>query len=502
MITYLVNFTLCSALLLLTYRLLLKNKTTYTFNRVYLILSVLFSLTVSLITIRPPEALPGTTGAAQQQLQLLPGNITGIQTLMYAKPASNKVIPHPDINYPLYGLFIIYGIVTFLLLYRFARNLNTIRLSVLNNESIAYKNTRLILVTESLTPHTFLNFIFLNKRDYNNQLIEADVLMHELAHARQRHSADVIFIELVQAFCWFNPFIMLYRKAIQLNHEFIADEAVLNNNHNIVNYQHLLLSQLGYAKSLNITSQFNYSVTKNRLIMMTKTTSSTTAMFTRLAIIPVIAIAFMLFCTKTEARQEPATSKPDTKRTPPNAEQAVTKTSKKKLPPIFLSKDYPHTKEGVPDALLKEYNDIANKYEDGAKKLMRHPEKISQADRERMEAIFKQMSYDQQCDQSIGFSYPGPPLSPKQPTQAELDIWKNPKKCGVWIDGKKVKNEDLDNYKPSDFDQAMVSKLTKNAINYKNYRYQIDLMTIAYYKKYVKEAKENRYHSGMYYNAR
>jgi bla regulator protein BlaR1 len=62
MITYLVNFTLCSALLLLAYHLLLKNKTTYTFNRVYLLSSVLFSLTVSLITIRQPAALPVTLG--------------------------------------------------------------------------------------------------------------------------------------------------------------------------------------------------------------------------------------------------------------------------------------------------------------------------------------------------------------------------------------------------------------------------------------------------------
>jgi bla regulator protein BlaR1 len=501
MITYLVNFTLCSALLLLAYHLLLKNKTTYTFNRVYLLSSVLFSLTVSLITIRQPAALPVTTGSAQQQLQLLPDNFAGLQTLMYAKPATNAAMPHTDINYPLYNLFIIYGIVTLLLLCRFAQNLNTIRLSVLNNESIAYKNARLILVNESLTPHTFLNFIFLNKGDYDNQLIEADVLMHELAHARQRHSADVIFIELVQAFCWFNPFIMLYGKAIQLNHEFIADEAVLNNNHDIVNYQHLLLSKLGYAKSLNITSQFNYSVTKKRLIMMTKTTSATTAMFTRLAIIPVIGIAFVLFCTKTEAQQEPTANKKEVKpKTADHIEKSAKTKSKKMIPRISFN-DYPHTEDGVPEALLKEYTDITARYEEGEDRLIKHPDKITTEDKARLEDIFKQMSVAQQQQQSLGFYHMGPPLSPKQPTQKQLHDWQNPKLCGVWIDGKKVKNSDLANYQPTDFGQTLVSNLTKNAINYKYYHYQVDLMTADYYKNYRKDAIANKGKSYMYFRS-
>ncbi|ASU34448.1 M56 family metallopeptidase [Mucilaginibacter xinganensis] len=495
MITYLLNFVFCSALLLLAYHLLLKNKTIYTFNRFYLLVSITFSLSVPLIAVnKAATPLP----LFPRERQLLPEIITPTEAPSSAPDISSGINIKPGVNKLLFGLIAVYSAITLLLLYRFARNLNSIRVSVKHHGHINYKDSRLILVDEKLTPHTFLNYVFLNKDDYNNRQIEDDVLKHELTHARQRHSADVIFIELVQAFCWFNPFIILYRKAIQLNHEFIADEAVLNNNRNIANYQQLLLSKLGYFKSQNITSQFNYSITKKRLIMMTKTTSATTSIFARLAIIPIMAIAFFLFCTKTEAQQEPAVAKSP----PQKTAQAVTKTSKKKLPPIFLSKDYPHTAEGVTDALLKEYSDIAGKYEESSERLMRHPEKISQADKDKMEAIFKKMSYKQQCDQSIGFTYNGPPLPPKQPTQAQLDIWKNPKTCGIWIDGKKVKNNELDNYKPADFDQAIVSRLTKNAINYKNYRYQIDLMTIAFYKKYLKEAHDNRYRSGMYYSMR
>jgi len=499
MITYLVNFTLCSALLLLTYRLLLKNKTTYTFNRAYLLFSILFSVTVSFIVVKR-SVMPLEVIRPVQQ-QLLPDNITGQQNLNYANSTVNTATAHSDINYTLYGFITIYGLVTLLLLYRFLRNLNTIRLSILHNEKIDYKDARLVLVNERLTPHTFLNFIFLNKRDYDNQLIEDDVLIHELAHARQRHSADVIFIELIQVFCWFNPFIILYRKAIQLNHEFIADEAVLTNYHNVVNYQHLLLSQMGYTKSLNITSQFNYSVTKQRLIMMTKTTSATTAMFTRLAVIPVMAIAFILFCTKTEAQQEPAANKQEVKPKKADNTPKSAKTKADTMIPRVAFNDYPHTKDGVPETLLKEYTDITARYEDGKDRLIKQPDKITAEDKARLEEIFKQMSVAQQQQQSVGFYYLGPPLPPSQPTKKQLHDWQNPKLCGVWVDGKKVKNSDLANYEPADFGQTLISNLTKSAINYKYYHYQINLMTAEYYKNYRNDAIANMHKSYMYHRS-
>ncbi|MDB5089621.1 MAG: hypothetical protein JWR09_3615 [Mucilaginibacter sp.] len=501
MITYLVNFTLCSALLLLAYHLLLVNKTMYTFNRVYLLLSILFSLTVPFIVVKHTIASLPSIQPVQEQLQLLPGSVIQKAIPAHIAPAIHTIADHKDINYTLYSLIAVYSIVALLFLFRFVRNLNTIRLSKLYNESIAYKNARLILVDERLTPHTFLNCIFINKHDYTNQQIEADVLLHELTHASQRHSADVIFIELVQAFCWFNPFIMLYRKAIQLNHEFIADEAVINNNHNVANYQHLLLSKLGYVKSLNITSQFNYSVTKKRLIMMSKTTSAAAALFARLAIIPVMAIAFVLFCTKTEALQEPAASKQEAKIKPVEKTQPAAKVKLKFKAPKSPWNNFPYTKAGVSDDLLKEYIVITKKYVDTTKRPYIKYEPLSQPDRERMITIFKQMSLEQQGQQIFGFNYPSPPFEKDRPTQKQLDMWKNPAEFGVWIDGKKAKNSDLENYKNQDFDHFFVSRLLKAARAHVKYHYQIDLMTVAYYKKYRKDELDKKYKVYMYVRA-
>lgn len=495
MITYLINFTLCSAMLLMAYHLLLKNKTTYTFNRFYLLASLAFSLVTPFIVVeRVPQVIPAIQPVTEK-LQFLPANSVQTQIPVYANvPVVNAVTHH--INYLLYCIIAVYGIVCLLLLYRFARNLIAISLSVWRNTQIDYWGTRLVLVNEKLTPHTFLNYIFLNKDEYTGKQIEDSVLKHELAHARQRHSADVIFIELLQIFCWFNPFIPLYRKAVQLNHEFIADAAVLAGNNSITDYQQLLFSKLSYDKSLTITSQFNYSVTKKRLIMMTKTTSAAAAMLARLATIPVLAIAFILFCTKTEALQTPPATRPAAKDKLIDTAAPASKV-RTKIPPRLRFSDYPYTKDGVSEEKLKEYISITAKYEEGADRSIKHPDKITEEDREKMEPIFRQMSASQQDQQTITFYYLPPPPPPSRPTQKQLDKWKDPKYCGVWINEKKTNNADLANYKPEDFGNVFVSRLTKYAINRKYYPYQVDLMTVDAYKKYRADAIANKHKPKM-----
>lgn len=485
MINYLLNFILCSALLLLAYHLLLKSKTTYIFNRFYLLLAVVFSLTVPFIVITraviPAEPINTVQELTQSKPDYFiqnPGNIAApIHTAGH----------QPAINYTPYIIIGLYIIITLLLLYRFAKNLNTIRRSILNNESVGYKTARLILMDEKLTPHTFLNSIFINKDEYHSNQIEADVLKHELTHARQRHSADVIFIELVQAICWFNPFIILYRNAIQLNHEFIADAAVLGSNTDIQRYQYLLLGKINNIQSLSITSQFNYSVTKKRLIMMSKTTSAATAMLARLAVIPVMAIAFILFCTKTDAQQQPAADKPAAK--PKTSEKVQAALKPKGKTPQVIVPDYPSTKEGASEEALNKYAAIVDKYDNAKVRFTKR--RVAPADYDSLVTIYKQMSREQQEKQVLRFIYYKRPLSASPPKQEDYDSWKDADMYGIYINEKHVDNAELGKYKASDFKLSFVSRLLKAARVYKKYKYQVDLMTIDYFNKRNKETMEN-----------
>ncbi len=52
-------------------------------------------------------------------------------------------------------------------------------------------------------------------------------MLHEEAHASQKHSLDILFVELLQIIFWFNPLFYFIKRSIKLNHEFLADRAVL-----------------------------------------------------------------------------------------------------------------------------------------------------------------------------------------------------------------------------------------------------------------------------------
>ena len=76
------------------------------------------------------------------------------------------------------------------------------------------------------------------------------------------------------------------------------------------------------------------------------------------------------------------------------------------------------------------------------------------------------------------------------PSQSQLDEWLDSDKYGVWIDVKRVSNEELRNYKPSYFGEYFVSKLHKNATNYGKHYYQVNLTSRdsfeAYRAMYIK----------------
>lgn len=102
----------------------------------------------------------------------------------------------------------------------------------------------------------------------------------------------------------------------------------------------------------------------------------------------------------------------------------------------------------------------------------------------------KEMS-DEEIDRYV-MPVPPPPTNTR-PTQAQLEDFKNAKKYGLWIDGKRAKNSVLNNYKASDFADYQVSRLAKNATHYGRYTYQLHLDTPAYFEAWAKEFIKEHY---------
>lgn len=520
MTAYLLKFILCSGLLLVIYRAFLGSEKLYRFNRFYLLLSLAFSLIVPAITIHLPytkipvwdEFFAGETAENthravvetaspfslenQAQPRVTDQNINvkdndiaqqPINQVTYSQAMGSSTqekitpAPKPGHNYFPEILLSLYGAGVLLLLIRFVRNGYSIARLINESTVVSFQDTKLVLVTNDVTPHSFLKYIFLYKDAYYNKTIEPEIICHEQTHVRQRHSLDVIGVELLQVVCWFNPFIPLYRKAIQINHEFLADEAVIANYNDTPAYQYLLLAKASQNGGLSLTSQFNYLVTKKRLIMMTKNTTAAIALYKRLALVPVLAIALFLFSQKIMGQ---------------NASKAKPVNKPKVAPKVTVKSQFntaiEAAKQDAPQSLLDEYSTIVARYHIPYKQVekINYTPVFSAVDKERLTTLYKQMSPNQQQHQYIRLVsiFPPPVL---RYTQKNFVKWQNDADYIVYIDDKQANKPDLTKYKIADFSNVYFKREHTPSTKH-SWHWKVTLMTPAYYKAYLAKSITQR----------
>ena len=222
--------------------------------------------------------------------------------------------------------------------------------------------------------------------------------------------------------------------------------------------------------------------------MLTKTTSRSAAVCRQIAAVAFIAIATFLVSKKSMA-QNSTVKTPETKEKNQRTKTPESDTSR------FLLFGTPigFTKEGATQQMVDEYKTLVDKYletkPNGHKAITRA---LDPADRERMVAIYKQMSREQQGHEMVSFQKPIPPLKKSIPTQKQIDAFKNPKAFGVWLNDKKINNKVLDNYVNTDFSWVSVSNLYGAAKRNVSYNQQVGLMTNKYYQDYYDEAMSHR----------
>jgi hypothetical protein len=289
MIAYLIKSGLCLALLLAFYHWVLEREKMHQFNRFYLLGSILFSFIVPFaviyVEVAPDVVKETTVWLLQENQSALAEGVSMETTLDWTQ-----------------YLFIGYAFVSLLMLIRFIKSLGDILLKIKRNEVIPYQKAKIVLVHDLILPHTFWNFIFINKEEYHSQKVEKELFTHELTHVTQKHTVDVLIVEALQVVLWFNPFFYPLKKAIQLNHEFLADDKVIASHHDIPKYQYLLLDKAAWKNKYYLASNLNYSLTKKRLLMMKTPNSKSTMLWKKLAIVPLVGGLIFLFADRVEAQ--------------------------------------------------------------------------------------------------------------------------------------------------------------------------------------------------------
>ena len=277
---YILKSVLCLSVCLCFYHLVLEQEKAHKTKRYFLLASLVLSFLVPLITFTSYEYVEPISDP------------TTLLTLADGEDAAvNKANTSLNIILGIYCL----GVAVYLI--RFLINLNKIRVSILQHNTVKNNIYTAVLVLKRIVPHSFFNYIFINKDAYTTNAIPAEVFQHEEAHIKQKHSLDLLFIEVLQIIFWFNPLLYFTKKAIKLNHEFLADEAVVNQHKNIETYQHLLVNFSSNPHQVALSSSFNYSLTKKRILMLSK--SSSKLKWLRLfAILPLLAGLLFSFSSR------------------------------------------------------------------------------------------------------------------------------------------------------------------------------------------------------------
>jgi TonB family protein len=280
------------SLLALIYILFLRKETFFRINRLFLLGSVLFSVVLPMLRLRvfaPKPVMLSEITVTQYRNVLESITVYGHG---FAGHIEKTVLSAQTVIYIyLAGVTVLLGLFIFRIL--------QILLKINNNKVEQAQGFKLVLLDKETTPFSFLNYVFVS-RNLLNEAGYSRMLAHELEHVRQGHSFDVIVLEILTAFQWFNPFLWLLRRAIRENHEFLADQAVLNLGASRGEYKQLLLNQF-IGGQLVIANNFNYSLIKNRIKMMSKIKSSKFA--TSKTIIGILVAAALIIAFACEQKE-------------------------------------------------------------------------------------------------------------------------------------------------------------------------------------------------------
>jgi bla regulator protein BlaR1 len=435
MIAYLLETSGCLLLALSFYKLVLEAERVPRFKRFYLLGILLVSALLPLLSLEVDYmAMAPTSAVTYQPVQ---------NSLTSGSPSSAVVFQRPSVDVFQY-VRLLYGFVTLLLVSRFCYNLRRLTRQIASYPHHSFHGATLVELPTQGLPYTFLHYLFVSDTAYHQGHLEAEVLTHELAHIRQYHSLDILLLEVLLCIGWFNPLLYWLKRAVQLNHEFLADEAVNQQYQNVPQYQHLLLSKLTGSPQLALTSALIFRTTKQRLLMMTTHTSRPKQWLLGGSTAGLLATLIVLFGTTAAQMPAPVDTAVRAKGVSQGPASSVSASEAEQV-----TKRYGNCVVTLPSGQQKRYKDLSV------------------------------------AEKKVVFYLPLPPR--RTPTTYQWAAWHNPRQFGVWVDGKRLRGPALQAYQRTDIVEFSGSYVHKNARQPEGYAYQLDLTTEQGYQALVKE---------------
>ena len=291
MITNLILTFLATMVLYFAYKLLFRNSNRFQLNRIILLTISVFAFALPFIRI----------SIEAQQFQEMTSFKQGMDVIFYndaiieeTAVEANTLSVTDIISY----IYIV-GVVFFLM--KFVYNIVKIYKIRAGKKIETIDDVNFIYTNESHIPFSFLKNIYIPKDN-----LDAMIIKHEMSHVKNHHSVDIILMEIMIAFQWFNPFIRMIKNELKNNHEFIADSEAIKDEDEKSNYMMLLLQQCTADDFSTIANNFSFLLTKKRISMITKNQNVKGSVIKVLLTLPVFALLILLNtqCDNTKPNEE------------------------------------------------------------------------------------------------------------------------------------------------------------------------------------------------------
>jgi TonB family protein len=287
LINYAIEVNLGLILFYALYRTLLIRDTDFRASRLYLLASLSASLLFPFFSL--------TSGVQSNAIPsmgyLLPELIVGEGGLKVT--AAN---PSTGTSFSIGAAFAtVYLVITTLFLTYFLYQLIRLALFLRQSPSKTIEGISIIETSKHIPSFSFFNWIVIGQMELLNANEKEQILKHEMAHARQWHTADLVLVNVIRIFFWFNPIIWLYKYSLQQLHEFEADSRSIDEK-SLLPYCTLLakvaMAQSGYA----MVHHFNKSLTLKRIKMMNTLKQQMKRWKVATAFLLAVAFFFMVAC--------------------------------------------------------------------------------------------------------------------------------------------------------------------------------------------------------------
>jgi TonB-dependent SusC/RagA subfamily outer membrane receptor len=257
----------------LVYAAFLKKETFFELNRWFLLAGLVASLVLPMFPIR-------------YNVVVAASNLS-LKVLAVATSGAERV---SKLNYWAIAYFL--GVALFII--RFAWQSAKLYRLRRQSERIAFGEAQLFKLEKDTAPFSFFNSIYVSKKMCGETELKT-VVAHEKVHIDERHWADLLLLEVARALQWFNPLLILYRKAMMQNHEYLADNGTLQKGVSARTYKAVLANQMLGQPVFQVANGFTLFNANKRIVMMNKDKTTPIKRLKLLWALPVMALLMVAF---------------------------------------------------------------------------------------------------------------------------------------------------------------------------------------------------------------